>query len=152
MSPKNPLTYGFRAIRRDPALVLIEIVWRWCCGALAFDILFAETLRLLGTVTVTQSDASALRSHDPLLMAQSLAHTLRSLASDHGNATAGILLTVTILWIVLGATGRTFSLKRLSGGGAPLRSIFCLDLLRAGFPWVGRVSLGWGRALGGGAR
>jgi hypothetical protein len=141
MSPKNPLTYGFRAIRRDPALVLIEIVWRWCFGALAFAILFGETLRLLGSVSVTPSDASALRSHDPLLMAQSIGHTLRSLAIDHGNATAVILLTVTILWIVLGAAGRTFTLNRLSGGGARLRSIVALQSLRALFLWLTVIAL-----------
>jgi hypothetical protein len=141
VSAKNPLTYGFRAVRRDPALVLIEIVWRWCFGALAFAILFGETLRLLGAVTVTQSDASALRSHDPLLMAQSLGHTLRSLTSDHGNATAFVLLAITVLWIVLSASGRTLILNRLSGGGARLRSVVALHCLRAVFLWLAVIAL-----------
>lgn len=141
MSPKNPLTYGFRAIRRDPVLIFVEVLWRWCFGAMAFAILFGETLRLLGSVTVTESDASALRSHDPLLMAQSLQHTLRSLASDHGNATAVVLLAVTILWIALGAMGRTLTLNRLSGGGARLRSVVALHGLRALVLWLAVMAL-----------
>jgi hypothetical protein len=140
MSTKNPLTCGFHAIRRDPALIFVEILWRWCFGAMAFAILFGATLRLLGSVTVTQSDASALRSHDPLLMVQSLGHTLRGLVSDHSNGTAFVLLAVTILWIVLGATGRTFTLNRLSGG-ARLRSIAALHCLRALFLWLAVIAL-----------
>jgi hypothetical protein len=141
MSPKNPLTYGFRAIPRDPALIFVEILWRWCFGAMTFAILFGATLRLLGSVTISQSDASALRSHDPLLMAQSLWHTLLGLASEHGNATALVLLAVTILWIALGATGRTLTLNRLSGGGARLRSIVALHCLRALFLWLAVIAL-----------
>jgi hypothetical protein len=141
MSPKNPLTYGFRAIRRDRALVFVEILWRWCFGAMAFAILFGATLTLLGSVTITQSDASALRSHDPLLMAQSLLHTLVGLRSEHGNATALVLLAVTILWIALGAMGRAHTLNRLSGGGARLRSIIALHGLRALFLWLAVIAL-----------
>jgi hypothetical protein len=122
MSTKNPLTYGFGAIRRDPALLLVEILWRWCFGALSL-LLFLGFLVMRPEV-VAAGDGSAWSSQDPLLIAQALLRLLTGLGGT-----------------LLGAAGRTFTLNRLERSGIRFRSILALQGLRAVFLWLAGIAL-----------
>jgi hypothetical protein len=140
MSAKNPLTYGFRAIRRDPAVLLIEILWRWSFGAVGI-------LLLLGFVAMHQNalaaaDSVPWNSHDPVSIAQSLLPVVVELASQWLPLAIG-LLAVTAIWTLFGAAGRTVTLNRLEKGGVSFRTILALQLLRALSVWLaGAVMVG----------
>jgi hypothetical protein len=139
MSTKNPLTYGFGAIRRDPALLLIEILWRWCFGAMAL-LLFLGFLAMQPGSTAT-GDTSGWSSHDPLLIAQAFLHLLIGLGGRPLQVALALLLVATILWTLLGAAGRTFTLSRLEGSVVSFRSILALQGLRAVFVWLAGATL-----------
>jgi hypothetical protein len=137
MSTKNPLTYGFGAIRRDPKLLLVEILWRWCFGAFAL-LLFLGFL-VMQPGAVSGGDASAWSSHDPLLMAQALLHLLTELGGEP--LAIALLLAATVIWTLLGAAGRTFTLNRLERTGIRFRSILALQSLRSLSLWLAGIAL-----------
>ena len=70
--PPNPLTHGFRAVLRDPTILLAEVVWRWCFGAVAFFLLFGSAMVLMNSATFSSNDEAAWRSRDPYLVAEAL--------------------------------------------------------------------------------
>jgi hypothetical protein len=138
MSAKNPLTYGFRAIRRDPALLLIEILWRWTFGAIALFL-------LLGFVAIqpealAAGDSVQWISHDPILIAQSLLPVVADLAS-HRTMMGLAVVTVTALWTLLGALGRTLTLSRLEKISVSFRTLLTLQFLRALCFWLAVAAL-----------
>jgi hypothetical protein len=139
MSTKNPLTYGFGAIRRDPALLLVEILWRWCFGALSL-LLFLGFLVMRPEV-VAAGDGSAWSSQDPLLIAQALLRLLTGLGGKPLAVAIALLLAATVIWTLLGAAGRTFTLNRLERSGIRFRSILALQGLRAVFLWLAGIAL-----------
>jgi hypothetical protein len=133
MSAKNPLTYGFRAIRRDPALLLIEILWRWSFGAIALFL-------LLGFVAfqpqvLTASEGVPWSSHDPVFIAQSLLPVVLGLA-DQWLLLALVLVAGTVIWTLLAALGRTLILSRLEKGRVSFRIMLSLQCVRALSFWL----------------
>lgn len=151
MSTKNPLTYGFRAIGRDPVLLLTEILWRWCFGAVAVFLLFGFLAMQPGALSA--DDTAAWRTRDPMLISQALLHLLTRLGGGPLRTSFGLLLTATAIWMLLGAIGRTLTLNRLEPGGVNFRSILALQSLRALFLWLavfGLVgALAWDARLSG---
>ncbi|HEY6307653.1 MAG TPA: hypothetical protein VI488_14470 [Candidatus Angelobacter sp.] len=139
MSTKNPLTYGFRAIRNDPSLLLVEVLWRWCCGAVV--LLLLSGFLVVHPVAVAAADTSAWSSRDPLLVAQAFLHVLAGLGGTPLLVGVGLLLPATALWTFLGAFGRTFTLNRLEPSGVSFRSILALQTLRALFLWIAGAAL-----------
>ena len=139
MSTKNPLTYGFGAIRRDPALLLVEILWRWCFGAIALLLFLGFLVMLPGVVDA--GDTSAWSSHDPLLISQALLHLLIGLGGKPLAVAIALLLASTAVWTLLGAAGRTFTLNRLERSGIRFRSILALQSLRALSLWLAGIAL-----------
>jgi hypothetical protein len=137
MSTKNPLTYGFGAIRRDPTLLLVEILWRWCVGAFAL-LLFVGFL-VMQPGAVAAGDTSAWSSHDPLLISQALLHMLTGLGGKP--LAIALLLAAAVMWTLSGAAGRTFTLNRLERSGIRFRSILALQSLRAVSLWLAVIAL-----------
>src|SRR5437773_8746247 len=100
MAQQDSITYGFRSVLRDPAIFLMELVWRWSFGAIAFLLLFFAGLTLLGSV-----DGSGWKSRDPLLVTLAVLRLVREL----GRRPLFVLLALclTLLWVAFGAVGRT---------------------------------------------
>lgn len=132
MSQTDSITHGFRVVLRDPVIFLMELVWRWSFGALAFLLLFFTGFTLLGSVGGT-----GWTTRDPLLITIAALRLGRDLA--HRPLLLLLALAITILWITFGALGRTVILKRLSGkpGSIGFRNIVALHTWRAVFVWVG---------------
>jgi hypothetical protein len=140
MSANNPLTYGFRAIRRDPALLLIEILWRWSFGAVAIFLLLG--FLAMRPETLDAGDTIQWSSHDPVLIAQSLLPMVIDLA-PHWLALMLALLALTAFWTVFGALGRMITLSRLEKVRVSFRTIMSLQILRAVNSWLaGAVLVG----------
>src|SRR5882724_12924235 len=99
--PFNPISSGFRAVRRDPAIVLTEILWRWSFGIIAALVLFFSGLTLLGSVPVTDSATNAWRSHDPALMALVALHVVHLLGDKAIVAAMVLPESIALLWAIL---------------------------------------------------
>ena len=106
MSVVSPTMEGFRAAFRRPSLTLAEIVWRWSVGATGTVLFFFGFFEFLRTLPVSSREMLFLRSHQPYLVGQAMAHILRGSLSRA--VMSGILATLLLawLWMIAGALGR----------------------------------------------
>lgn len=131
--PTNLVREGFREVLRDPALLLIEIGWRWTFGAIAIVVLWLSVFAVLGNVPV---DSRFLSTSSPLSAwetAQSIAATAISLgrALVRVGIAAGVFLA--LCWIVLNSLGRRATVARPAlAPGADLRLCTAISVARAG--------------------
>ncbi|MGZ4901037.1 MAG: hypothetical protein ACXV8X_15365 [Candidatus Angelobacter sp.] len=135
--PPNPITQGLRNIARDPAIFLVEILWRWSFGLLACLLVFAVGMMLLGPLHVGHAWDSAWRSRDPQRMGQLLLTILLILGTKAIVAAIAVPVAIALLWAILSALGRFVTVRRLRAGltSLRLRSILALQFLRAFVSW-----------------
>jgi hypothetical protein len=141
--PPNPITQGLHAVTRDPAIFLVEILWRWSFALLACLLVIAVGLMLLGPLHVAHAWDSAWRSRDPQRMAQLVFTILLLLGTKAIIAAIAVPIAIAFLWSLLSALGRFVTVKRLRAGLTSLRfrSILALQLLRAFVGWFSLVLL-----------
>jgi hypothetical protein len=137
----NPINESFRAVLRDPALLLIEVVWRWSFGAMALLFLLLPTLSLLGSIKITDVDLAGWRSNDPTRMAEALVNILAESGSAILRVAAWVLPAVTLLWVVIGAAGRAATIGRMGKGSPRLGSVLALHCARALVGWLAATGL-----------
>ena len=140
----NPITAGPRAVLRDPVVLMLELLWRWVFGAIAFLLLFTTGLGLLGSVKVTTVDSNALRSRDALQITLALRHLLAGLPAKSLTIAAVALLFITLLWIFLSAAGRILILSRVAPEKRPFRfrSLLVVESWRAVLAWLALAGMG----------
>jgi len=148
----SPTAEGFRTAFRQPSLALAEIAWRWVTGATTAALFLFGLVAYLDSLPVTSGELLFLRSRQPYLVSQAMAHILRG---SLGRAVAAALLAVLVLvliWIVAGAVGRMATVRAMiehfrwsvasdvsrhnvstekASEPSPLRSLFRLNFLRA---------------------
>ena len=142
--PPNPITQGLRAVTRDPATFLVEILWRWSFAILACLLVAGVGVMLLGPLHIGHAWDTAWQSRDPQRMGQLVLAILLLLGIKVIVITAVVLpLTIALLWSILSALGRFVTVRRLRVGLTSLRfrSIFALQLLRAFVGWFSVVLL-----------
>jgi hypothetical protein len=132
----NPVNQGFRTVLRDPTILMTEIVWRWSFGAAAFLLLFFSVAALLGSIHVSETDVAAWRSNNPTLMAQALVTMLMESGSRILGVAVRVLPVITLLWVILGAAGRTLTMNRLGRGTVSFRTVLALHCARAFLVWL----------------
>ncbi|HEV2964073.1 MAG TPA: hypothetical protein VG649_19760 [Candidatus Angelobacter sp.] len=137
VSQTDSITYGFRAILSDPAVFLMELVWRWSFGTLAFLLLVFAGLTLLGSADVADVRSSEWNNRDPLVITLAALRLVRALGRRP--LFYLIAIAITVLWIVLGTVGRTITLRRISQApySIKFRNMLALQAWRAVFLWVG---------------
>jgi len=142
--PPNPITQGLRAVTRDPAIFLVEILWRWSFAILACLLVAGVGVMLLGPLHVGHAWDTAWRSRDPQRMGQVVVAVVLLLGVKVILLAAiGVLLAIALIWGVLSALGRFVTVKRLRAGLTSLRfrTILALQLLRAFIGWLCLVLL-----------
>ncbi|HET9165169.1 MAG TPA: hypothetical protein VFP11_04170 [Candidatus Angelobacter sp.] len=142
--PPNPITQGLRAVTRDPAIFLVEILWRWSFAILACLLVAGVGAMLLGPLHVGHAWDTAWRSRDPQRMGQLVLAVLLLLGMKIiVIAAIAVPLSIALLWGIFSALGRFVTVKRLRTGLTSLRfrSIFALQLLRAFIGWLCLVLL-----------
>jgi hypothetical protein len=142
--PPNPITQGLRAVMRDPAIFLVEILWRWSFAILACLLVVGVGLMLLGPLHIGHQWDTAVRSRDPQRMAQLVVTVLLILGIKVILiATLGVPLAIALIWCILSALGRFVTVKRLRAGLTSISfgSIFALQLLRGCVGWFSFVLL-----------
>lgn len=140
--PVSPTLEGFRVTFRRPSLTLAEITWRWIVGATATALFFFGLFEYLDTLPVNSGELLFLRTRQPYLVAEAIAHILRG--SLHRVVLAGLLagLPLGLLWMVAGSLGRIVTVRALldyfrkEGAGSvstnsPFGGLLRLNFLRA---------------------
>jgi len=142
--PPNPITQGLRAVTRDPAIFLVEILWRWSFAILACLLVAGVGVMLLGPLHVGHAWDTAWRSRDPQRMGQVIVAVVLLLGVKVILfAAIGVPLAIALIWGILSALGRFVTVKRLRAGLTSLRfrTILALQLLRAFIGWLCLVLL-----------
>jgi hypothetical protein len=142
--PPNPITQGLRAVMRDPAIFLVEILWRWSFAILACLLVAGVGAMLLGPLHVGHAWDTAWRSRDPQRMGQVVVAVVLLLGVKVILfAAIGVPLAIALIWGILSALGRFVTVKRLRAGLTSLRfrTILALQLLRASIGWFCLVLL-----------
>jgi len=132
---------GFRAIRRDPAVLLLEILWRWSFGFTALLILFGAGLLLLDPVHI-DSLARALQTRDPHMIGTALFFTWLLLGIKAIVAVIAVPLAIAIVWTLFVTPARRITARRLLD--APPLSfapMFALQFVRAISTWLAYLCL-----------
>src|SRR5271154_6444753 len=113
MSRVSPTAEGFRIAFRRPLLTLAEIAWRWTVGAIATALFLFGVFEYLDTLPVTSGELFFLRTRNPYLVAEAIAHIFRG--SSRRVVVAGTLaaLLLGLLWMVAGAVGRIATVRGL---------------------------------------
>ncbi len=112
MSPA-PIAKGFRAVFRGPGLVLAEIAWRWCFGLTAWVLVVLTFGEWLAGISFTSGDWAMLRTRQPLLVAEAVAHTLQGTGARFMKTSIILALALVIFWIFAASVGRAATLKAL---------------------------------------
>ena len=141
--PPNPITQGLRAVTRDPAIFLVEILWRWSFALLACLLVAGVGMMLLGPLHVGKAWDTAWGSRDPQRMGQLLVAIVLLLGVKLIIAAIAVPLAIALLWSILAALGRFVTVKRLRSGltSLRLRTVFALQLLRGLISWFALVLL-----------
>lgn len=111
--PISPTSEGFRAAFRRPLLTLAEIMWRWTAGATAAALLLFGLFEYLDTLPVTNGELLFLRTRQPYLVGEAIAHILRGSLSR--GVMAGLLAAFLLgtLWIFAASVGRIATVRAL---------------------------------------
>jgi hypothetical protein len=142
--PPNPITQGLRIVTRDPAIFLVEILWRWSFAVLACLLVVAIGLMLLGPLHIGNHWDTAWRSRDPQRMSQVVLAVLLLLGVKVIMTVAiAVPLAIALLWGILSALGRFVTVKRLRAGltSVRFRSILALQFLRGLVGWFSCILL-----------
>src|SRR5215467_3602979 len=110
--PPNPISQGLRALRRDPAVFLLEILWRWSFGITAFFMLFGVGMLLLDRVH-TNSLAQGLQARDPRMIGATLLFTWVLLGVKAIVAVIAVPLAIAFVWILFVTPARRITARRL---------------------------------------
>ena len=111
--PVSPTAEGFRTAFRRPVLTLAELAWRWTAGATAVALFFFGLVQYLDTLPVSGGELLFLRSRQPYLVAEAIAHILRG---SLGRAVMSAVLAAFMLgalWIVAASFGRIATVRAL---------------------------------------
>jgi hypothetical protein len=129
MSSTSPVNQGFRAVFREPAIVLAEIAWRWSFGLAAWALVVASLCAYLDSLPAGNL---TLDTNNRWLVVAAVARVLheshRLLA-----AMAIVVPAIFLLWIAAATMGRAATLKALLGRDAriALAPQLGLNFLRA---------------------
>jgi hypothetical protein len=109
----SPTVEGFRAAFRRPSFTLAEIAWRWTAGATAAALLLFGLFEYLDTLPVTNGELLFLRTRQPYLVGEAIAHILRG--GLNRAVLTGLVATflLGVLWIVAASAGRIATVRAL---------------------------------------
>jgi hypothetical protein len=109
----SPTAEGFRAAFRRPSLALGEIAWRWVIGVTATLVFLFGLYQYLDSLPVNNGELLFLRSRQPYLVSQAIAHILRG--SLGRVVLSGLLAAILLglLWMIAGAFGRIATVRAL---------------------------------------
>lgn len=132
---------GLRAIRRDPAVFLLEILWRWSFAAVAVLIIFVTGAMLLDATHVNSLNR-ALQTKDPRMIGTTLLLTWLLLGVKAIVAVILVPLVIALVWTLFAAPARRITARRLRAA-APMNfgAMLTLQFVRAFSTWMAYLLL-----------
>ena len=109
----SPTAEGFRVAFRRPLLTFAEITWRWVFGTTATLLFLFAVFEFLDTLPVTNGEILFLRTRNPFLVSQAIAHIFRG---SMNRAVLSLVLGGTLLaviWMVAAAFGRIATVEAM---------------------------------------
>jgi len=139
----NPINIGFRMLRRDPAIYLVEVLWRWSSAIISLCIFVAAGFILISPLSVGDTLSSTWKTHDAQRMGVLLLTILLMLGKKAVIAAVAVPVIIAFLWSFLAALGRRITLQRLRHSVGPLSfsTMLALQLLRAFITWFSAILL-----------
>lgn len=133
MATSSASRAGFRAVWRQPALVLAEIAWRWSWGLASLAVLAVSARTFLLSITVTDAEMVELRSQAPVLVADAINRMLEGSGAILARMAAVAVPAMALLWIVTASLGSAAVLKALlpQAGKPKMRTLLGVHFLRA---------------------
>lgn len=113
MTGSDLVRTGFRLVRRRPAVMVAEIMWRWSFGVAAGALVAVAVLRFLASLTVTDGELWALRSGIPQLMADAILRIFQGSGARLLRLTLIVTPAISALWILAASAGRAATLRAL---------------------------------------
>ena len=113
MPQVSPTAEGFRTAFRRPLFTVAEIVWRWAVGATAIALFFFGFFEFLNTLPVTGGDLLFLKSRQPVLISQAIAHILRGTLYRGGSSLMLAAILIGALWMVAASLGRIATMRAI---------------------------------------
>lgn len=113
MPQVSPTLEGFRTAFRLPSFTFGEIAWRWSVGATGLSLFFFGLFEFLNTLPVTNGELFFLRTRQPYLVGQALAHILRGSLSRAVRSGIVAILLMALLWIIAASLGRIAIVRSL---------------------------------------
>ena len=111
MGAWSPTLEGFRTLFRQPEVALAEIAWRWSFGAAACVLVGLGVLEYLDTLPVSNLDRVLLRSRNPTLIFEALAHIFRGSIPRLVLASVVMFSALVLLWILVASFARGVTLE-----------------------------------------
>ena len=148
MPRPSPFARGFRALRREPSVLLAEIAWRWLFGGITTALLLWTTLVFLRSIEVSKANQFLLRTLNPAI----LSYVLRELFANKWALLArlGLIVSVSLsfLWILTATIARTATTRVLLEHSSEeygetrdtrpnLRAITAIHFVRVALLWIG---------------
>ncbi|MBV9075374.1 MAG: hypothetical protein JOZ10_17245 [Acidobacteria bacterium] len=128
----SPLRQGFREVFQDPALLLIEIAWRWAFGTVALLACVLVVVFGLKGVSVPTTELSSRSGIELAVLAQNFASTALLLGAALVRLLIVAVLFLAVAWTILSALGRRATLLRPAlASGADLESCARISAIRA---------------------
>jgi len=109
----HPIRSGFRAVFRQPALILAEIAWRWSFGAAAWVLIVLSVRRVLAGINLSQPEYLLARRSDLFLIADACARVLYQALPALARVAAILIPGLALIWIFAATLGRAGTLKAL---------------------------------------
>ena len=113
MALRSPTLEGFRTVFRRPSFVLAEIAWRWSFGLAATVLLTFCLYEYLNTLPVSRGDIFLMRTGQPALVWQALAHIFRRSGPRLVKALIVLTVGMATAWIAMATLGRAVTVKAL---------------------------------------
>ena len=109
----SPTAEGFRTAFRRPLFSFAEISWRWAFGGTAIVLFFVGLVEFLNSLPVTSGEQLFLRTKQPFLVEQAVAHILRGSLGRGVMSLAIAALLLIVLWLIAASFGRMATVRAL---------------------------------------
>jgi hypothetical protein len=113
MVRRSPFATGFRALRREPSVLLAEIGWRWIFGGIASALIAWGVVLFLKSVEVPRGDQLLLQSMNPAIVL----YVLRDLIGNRWwlLARLGLIASISLsfTWVLMATIARAATTRVL---------------------------------------
>lgn len=141
--PDDPHRRAVHFIRRNPALLAMELLWRWSFGLGLLGLALYGYAQLRPAILVAEPDRQAFASGDPTAMSAACAEILAPILPLLFRLCVQLFLGGAVLWTLISTAGRAVITRTILRQLAAERGVALVDAPR----WMTYLGLQAARAL-----